>query len=398
VYKIFLKTTLILLLTILTCFQAFSPVSVRSEEPSELDFDYEVDSALLIEPETEKVLFEKDIYTKVYPASITKIMTLLLAMEDLEEGKISLHDEVEISSRASKMGGTQLFLSPGDRVKLEDLLIGVLVGSANDAAVAVAEHLSGTEEKFVERMNQRARELGMVQTRFQNPHGLHHEEHYTTAYDISLMSRELLNYPQIHEWANIWMDEKFLEGEIKEGEVFLSNTNRMIYYYQGCDGLKTGFHDEAGHSIAATAQRNDTRFLAVVKGASSSEERYQAAKTLLNHGFSHYRSLPIIEKGAPVAVVPVEKGEHPRVKAITAERVSLLVELDERDIHDKEINLPDRLLPPVIRGEKIGQVKVVLNDKERTVDLVAAWEVPPAEYSTLLKRTFSIWLGFGESD
>ena len=393
-------------------FSAANPVWAEDEKTAELIFGHEVDAALLLEPKTGTVLYEKNAHSRVYPASITKIMTLLLAMEDLEKGEVGLHHEVEVSSEAEKMGGSQLFLSAGDRVELKELLKGVLVGSANDAAVAVAEHLSGTEEKFVERMNQKARELGMTQTKFQNPHGIHDEHHYTTAHDISVMSSELLEYPHIHEWATIWMDKHFLKGKIEAGEVYLSNSNRMIHYYRGCDGLKTGFTDEAGHGIAATAQREGTRFLAIVKGAPTSDERYQAANTLLDYAFSHYRSLPVMEKKELVASVPVEKGEYSKVNAVTKEAVNLLMRVDEDATYEKEIDLPERVHPPLEKGETIGRVIVSRGsnmkrndvdekiDKENKgiieVDLVAAWDIPPATYRTILDRTFSIWLGFGK--
>jgi len=371
------------------------PSTVKGEEIPPPEFPFEADAALLLEPETGEVLYEKNPHTRVYPASITKIMTVLLVMEALEEGRVSLEDEVTISSRSAGMGGTQLFLSPGDRVKLEDLLKGITVGSANDAAVAAAEHLSGSEEKFVENMNQRARELGMTHTRFKNSHGLHHEDHYTTVHDIGLMSRELLKHPRIHEWTSIWMDEEFLEDEIKEGRVYLSNTNRLIHDYQGCDGLKTGFTEEAGHGAAITAQRGKTRFISVVMGAPSSNERYQAAKTLLDYGFSHYHTLPVMQKGEPVASVPVEKGEYPHIEAVTGEAVSLLVELEKDTAYDKQIELPQRLASPLSEGEKIGHLKVTLGEEKLTADLVSNREVPEARFSTLMKRAFNIWLGFG---
>lgn len=367
----------------------------EANQVEEIGFDYEVDSALLMEVDTGKAIWENEPHKKAYPASITKIMTALVIIEALEEGKISLEDEVNVSPRASSMGGTQLFLSSGDQVKLEKLLVGLMSGSANDAAVALAEHTAGSLEKFVEEMNKKAEELEMENTRFQNPHGLHHPQHYTTAYDIGLMSRALLHYPQVLDWTTVWMDESFLQGEIRAGEVFLSNTNRMIHYYQGCDGLKTGFTDQAGQSIAATAQRGDTRFLAIALGAPSSDERYHAARHLLDYGFARYQAVPLHDRGEIVAVVPVEKGTYREVNAVTASRVTLLQQRGEEVQYQKEINLETPLFPPIEKGEKIGKIRVFAGEEEEVVALHAAWEVEPADFKMLLGRLLLEWFSSG---
>ncbi len=361
----------------------------------DIEFPYEVESAYLLEADTGRVVWGKAPHEIICPASITKVMTALLVMEALEENKISLEEEVHISSRAAEMGGTQLFLSSGDRVNLEKLLIGLMSGSANDAAVAVAEHVSGSVEKFVEEMNLKARELGMENTRFKNPHGLHHEDHYTTAVDIGIMSRELLQYPRVLEWATVWMDEKFLESEIRAGEVFLSNTNKMVRYYKGCDGLKTGFTDESGHSIVATAIRGNTRFIAVAMGAPSSEERYHAARHLLDYGFANYRAVPVHDRGDIVDRVPVEKGEYTGVNAVTETPLSLFLEKGADPGYEKEIKLDFYLQPPLEKGDKVGEIKAVSGEAEETVNLVAAWGVERAGFKILLGRTFEAWLGFG---
>ena len=222
-----------------------------AQEP---EFDFEADAALLMEVHSGEIIWEMNSREQLYPASLTKIMSLLLVLEKLEQNQVTLQDEVLISARASSMGGSELFLSEGDVVTLENLLIGMAVGSANDAAIAVAEHVGGSVEGFVEMMNEKARALGMTGTHFCNPHGLHNPDHYSTAYDIMLMSLALLEYPRIHEWATIWMDEHFLKDKIRSGEVYLSNTNRMVRSYQGCDGLKTGFTREAGNG---TPQRRN---------------------------------------------------------------------------------------------------------------------------------------------
>lgn len=365
------------------------------EEPPAVDFDYDVKAALLMEADTGNLIFDLNIDEKLYPASITKIMTVLLVMEALEEGKVNLDDEVYISREAASMGGSQIFLSEGDRLSLEKLLIGILVGSANDASMSVAEHVSGSVEVFVEAMNNRALELGMKNTRFVNPHGLHDENHYSTAYDISIMSRELLNYPKVHELTVLWMDEHFLEGEIEAGEVFLSNTNKFIRYYKGCDGLKTGFTSEAEHCIAATALRGDTRFLTVILGGATSDDRYEAARTLLNHGFSRYQTVPVADKGDIIKVLPVEKGSLTQVNIIAADKLSLMYPRGEKVEYEKEISLPDRLDAPLEKGQKVGEITAVFGEEESSADLIVEQEVARAGYFTIAGRLFTNWLTFG---
>ncbi|MGB4563701.1 MAG: D-alanyl-D-alanine carboxypeptidase family protein [Dethiobacteria bacterium] len=213
-----------------------SPV-LAQEEP---EFELKAEAALLMETHSGELIWEMEADKRLYPASLTKIMSLLLVMEQLEAGKVSLEDRVTVSARASSMGGSELFLSEGDELSLEELIIGMAVGSANDGAIAVAEYIGGSVETFVEMMNEKARQLGLKNTHFCNPHGLHHPDHYSSARDIAVMSCALLEHPKIHNWSTIWMDEHFLKGKIKSGEVFLSNTNRMILSYPGCDGLKTG--------------------------------------------------------------------------------------------------------------------------------------------------------------
>ncbi len=371
-----------------------SAASEKSEEPG-IEFNYNVKAALMMETDTGKVIFAKNSSRKLYPASVTKIMTVLLAMEDLEEGKIHLDDEVAVSARAASMGGSQIFLSGGDRVSLEKMLIGIMVGSANDAAVAVAEHISGSVEAFVDRMNVRADNLGMKNTCFMNPHGLHDENHYTTAGDIGIMSRELLDYPLVHELAGLWMDEHFLEGEIKSGGVYLSNTNKLIRYYQGCDGLKTGFTNEADHCIAATAQRGDTRFLAIILGGVTSDERYDAARALMNHGFSRYQSVPVVKKGEVIKVMPVEKGDLAHVNIVARDHLSLLYPRGEKVEFEKETLLPEHLEAPLKKGQKVGEINASFKDEKVGIDLVAAEGTARAGYFKLAGRIFSLWLSFG---
>lgn len=361
----------------------------------EPEFEIEAEAALLMETNSGKIIWEENSKKKLYPASLTKIMTLLLALEKLAQGQISLGDQVCISARASSMGGSEIFLSEGDVVSLENLLIGMAVGSANDAAVAVAEHISGSVEGFVELMNEKAKSLGLQQTHFCNPHGLHDPDHYSCAYDVMLMSLALLEYPRIHQWATIWMDEHFLKGRIRSGEVFLSNTNRMIIDYPGCDGLKTGFTREAGNGISATAQRGKSRFLAVVMGSPTEKERYDAARMLLDYGFSNYKSVPIVKKEAVVTVLPVEKGSPPELEVIAAENLSLLLPRDADESYTKEVQIFPLELP-LKQYQKVGELTVCYGENEQTtVDLLVHEEVQRAPVGAMFLRLFQRWLRFG---
>jgi len=361
----------------------------------EPEFEIEAEAALLMETNSGKIIWEENSKKKLYPASLTKIMTLLLALEKLAQGQISLGDQVCISARASSMGGSEIFLSEGDVVSLENLLIGMAVGSANDAAVAVAEHISGSVEGFVELMNEKAKSLGLQQTHFCNPHGLHNPDHYSCAYDVMLMSLALLEYPRIHQWATIWMDEHFLKGRIRSGEVFLSNTNRMIIDYPGCDGLKTGFTREAGNGISATAQRGKSRFLAVVMGSPTEKERYDAARMLLDYGFSNYKSVPVVKKEAVVTVLPVEKGSPPELEVIAAENLSLLLPRDADESYTKEVQIFPLELP-LKQYQKVGELTVRYGENEQTtVDLLVHEEVQRAPVGAMFLRLLQRWLRFG---
>lgn len=367
-------------------------VPVRAQE-GQLDLDAE--SVVLVEMDTGKIVYEKDASVRLYPASVTKIMTVLLTMQALEEGKVSLQDRVYVSQRASGMGGSQIFLSEGDEVSLEDLLIGILVGSGNDAAMAVAEHVAGSVEGFVELMNEKARELNMQNTSFTNPHGLHDDGHFSSAYDISIMSRELLSYPKIYEWTTIWMDEHFLEGQIKAGKVYLSNSNRLVRFYQGCDGLKTGYTSEAQHNISATALRGDTRFIAVVLKSPTRDRLFADARTLLDFGFSHFQTVPVARANDLMGTLPVDKGKYMWTDIVAGASLSLLVPRGEKVEYEKEIVMPYRLSSPLKKGEKVGELIARWQGEEARVDLVAAEEVPRASYFTLVGRLYARWVQFG---
>lgn len=362
------------------------------------DFDFRSAASLLMDAGSGQVLYESNAHERLYPASVTKIMTMILAMEALESGKVKLDDMVQVSHRAASMGGSQIFLSPGDAITFEEMMIGIGVGSANDGAVALAEHLAGSVEAFVDMMNEKAAQLGMENTHFANPHGLHDENHYTTAYDIALMSRELLKHPKIHDWLTIWMDEEFLKGKIKKSDgVFLSNSNNLVRFYSGCDGLKTGFTNEAGNCVSATARRGDTRFIAVVMKAPGRPVLFEEARELLDWGFANFTGVPVVRKGEVLGRATVDKGLWETVDLVAAEDLSLLLKKGTDQETRQVLNIPERLPAPLAAGQVAGTLEVMSRDGEvlGRVDLVAAEDVPRANLLTFFRRAVNFWLCFG---
>lgn len=380
---------------LLTIFVVTSPFLVTNTAGAQ-EFVLQSKAALLMEESTGEIIFSHNEHEKVFPASITKIMTALLVLEALERGDISLQDKVPVTETAAGFGGSTIFLSAGDVVDVESLLIGILVGSGNDAAVAMGEYLAGSMESFVDQMNQRAAELGMKNTHFVNPTGLHDDNHYTTAYDTAIMSRKLLTYPLFFKWSSIWLDENFLEGKIKSGKVYLSNTNKLIRYYQGCDGVKTGYTDESLHSIVATAKRNGSRFLAIAFNAPTSDIRYMEARKLLDYGFANFKSVQLAGKDEKIKTLPVDKGNLLEVDIVTSEIVSLLLSKGEESAYSTKIILPNRVNAPLLKGEKVGTLQVVDGEKIlKEVPLVASENVEKASFSQLLKRYLQMWILFG---
>lgn len=337
---------------------------------SAIEFDLNAKSAILIDAGTGKVLYEKNSNEKLPPASVTKVMTMLLAMEALEKNQISLDDKVQISERASSMGGSQLYFEPGEEKTVEQLLKGIAVASANDACVAMAEHIAGTEEVFVKKMNEKASKLGMNNTQFMNTNGLPQEGHYTSANDISIMSRELLKYPKVHEWLKIWMSSMRV-GKKGKATLELVNTNRLIKTYPGANGIKTGFTQEARYCLSASATRNNFTLIAVVLGCPSSKVRFAEAKKLLDYGFATYNSVLVLQKGEVFEELTVEKGKLGKVNIVAKEELKVLVRKGEENIN-KDVVIPKALKAPFEKGEKVGEIIVTNKSGENLgkVDLV----------------------------
>ncbi len=361
------------------------PSSIIAQEQIELKSD----SALLVDASSGKILFEKNANQKLFPASITKIMTALLVMESIDKGEISLDEKVTISDNAWKMGGSQVFLGVGEEQTVENLLKSIIISSANDACVALAEHLMGNESNFVKRMNERAKELGMQNTNFINSHGLHDDNHYTTANDIAIMTRELLKHEKILEWSTIMLD--YLEHTDKDRPAtMLANTNKLIRWYDGADGLKTGSHSKAKNCISATAKRNNLRLIAVILGAPDSNTRFIEAAKLLDYGFENYDSVPIIEQGEIVDVLTVEKGKEPSVNLIAERNLTILIEKGKKDDIKKEIQILPKISAPVKKGQELG--KIIIYDKDdnkiEEVNLIAEKDIDKANIFFITKKLF----------
>jgi len=345
-------------------------------------------SNILIEESTGKILYEKNSDEKRAPASMTKVMSMLLIMEALDNKQISLNDEVTISQNAADMGGSQLFLQPNQTAKVEDLLKGIAVASGNDAVVAMAEKIAGSEEKFVDMMNKKAKELGLKNTQFKNPHGLDEEGHYTSAHDMAIMAKELIKHKNILNYTSIY--EEYLTKS--DGtKLWMVNTNKLVKFYKGVDGLKTGFTQTAGYCLTATAMKNNTRLISVVMGEDTSANRSTDTVNLLNYGFNSYKVNTIIKKEKNIAKVKVNKGKEDKVYIRTKENVNELLNVNEKA--KKYILVPEvkNITAPVKVGEKVGILKIKYQNKVvKEVDLTVSKNIKKANLWDLFKRNLKM--------
>lgn len=336
-------------------------------------------ATLLMEKETGQVLFAQNEREKLEPASVTKVMTLLLVMEAIARGELHYEDVVTVSANAASMGGSQVYLSEGEQITVEELLKAVCVSSGNDAAVALAEQVSGVTELFVQQMNNRALELGMTDTHFANPTGLPAEGHVTSARDIALMSRELIGkHTDIRRFTTIWMDT------IRGGQFGLSNTNKLIRFYDGATGLKTGSTDAAGYCISATAERDGMELIAVVLGGETSQQRFEDAKTLLNYGFSAYALADVTPAEAPL--VPIRLGRSPTVAAELPQS-KLLVSKGQAGSLTQAVTLREDLSAPIAKGSPVGTLTVKSGDTVLAeLPLTSAADIERMSWSDLFLR------------
>ena len=331
----------------------------NTEETEENSLNLESGSAILIEQETGKILYEHNIHEKLRPASVTKVMSILLIMEELDSGQISLEDKVPCTEDAAGMGGSQIWLEVGEELTVDEMLKAICVVSANDCTVAMADYLCGSQEAFVEKMNDKAKELGMNDTTFKNCHGIDEDGHVTSAYDISLMSRELLNnHPSILNYTTIWMDT------LRNGESELVNTNKLIRNYKGATGLKTGSTSIALYNLSASATRDGLSLIAVIMKALSTKVRFSEAQKLLDYGFSNYEYKDLSIRGSIVKEADVTKGVLSKVNLILEEDVGVLVKKGEGGNIEQIINIDENLTAPISEGQKVGEVIYSLNGEE----------------------------------
>lgn len=329
---------------------------VFNQIQNRIDLKLNSEAAILMDEDTGTILYTKNEHKKLRPASVTKVMTLLLIMEAIDAGTISLTDKVPCSARASAMGGSQIWLDETEELTVNEMLKAICVVSANDCCVAMAEFISGSEEAFVEKMNARAKELGMNDTTFKNCHGIDEDGHLTSAYDIAVMSRELSkNHPEIHEYTKIWMDT------LRDGKSELVNTNKLIRFYSGATGLKTGSTSLALFNLSATATRNDMKLIAVVMKGPTSQQRFDDAKTLLDYGFANYASICVNKKGDVIQTLEIQKSKQGKVDFIIEEDYSILVNKVEKDKIEKEIVIDEKISAPLEYLQKVGTIVYKLN-------------------------------------
>ena len=347
--------------------------------------DVAAPSALLMEKETGQVLFAKAEHDQLEPASVTKIMTILLTMEAIDAGQLTYDTVVTASAHACSMGGSQIWLKENEQMTVEDMLKAVCVVSANDCAVALAEQLCGSEDAFVERMNQRAQELGMHDTTFRNATGLPAAGHVTSAHDIALMSRELiLHHPDIRHFTTIWMDT------LRQGASQLVNTNKLIRFYEGATGLKTGSTDAARYCLSATAERNGMELIAVILKDATSAQRFEDAKTLLGYGFSTY-TLHTVTPQTPLPPIPVTLGTQATVQPVLGEGTAILLEKAKTGELTQSIDLPSGLTAPVEKGTRIGTLTVSSDGAALAeIPLLAGESVPRVTYRQMLWRIWGL--------
>lgn len=371
-----MKRLLSLFLCLFFCF----PLTVSAEAPLELS----AKSALLMEASTGTILYEKASHEALPPASVTKIMTMLLVMEALDNSQYTLDDLVPVSALAASMGGSQVYLEENEQLSVHEMLKAVAVASGNDAAVALAEYTAGSHEAFVIKMNERAKQLGMNDTNFINCNGLDEEGHVTSAHDIAIMSKEIMKHPKIFEYTTIWMDS------LRNGAFGLVNTNKLVRFYQGATGLKTGSTSVAGFCISATAKRDGMDLIAVVMGAPTSKERFADASKMLDYGFANYGICSSLVREDELSPIQLKKGVKDSVTIGLADGFSLLMKKAEIANIEKKITLPESVNAPISINHKIGEVEFFSNGKSvGKCDIVAKEDIKSENPWGMLKKISS---------
>ena len=344
-------------------------------------------SACLIDQNTGLVLYDHNMHEQLRPASVTKIMSLLLIMEALDSGRISLTDQVPCTEDAAAMGGSQIWLDVRETLTVDEMLKAICVVSANDCVVAMADYLEGSQEAFVAKMNEKAKELGMNDTCFKNCHGIDEDGHVTSSYDIAIMSRELLvNHPSITNYTTIWMDT------LRDGKSSLVNTNKLVRNYSGCTGLKTGSTSIALYNLSASATRNDLSLIAVIMRAPTSAIRFSEAQKLLDYGFNNYSVTSFGNKGDVIKEVQVNKGISKAINAVLESDAKILTKKSNNNEISQEIILDDVINAPIIQGQKLGEIKYSINGSVvMTVNLIADTNVPKLSFLSITQSVISKW-------
>ena len=344
-------------------------------------------SAILIEQHTGQILYSYNMHEKLAPASITKLMSILLIMESIESGKITYDTKIPCSENAASMGGSQIWLNTTETLTVNEMLKAICVVSANDCVTAMAEYIGGTEENFVNMMNQRAQKLGMNDTCFKNCHGIDEDGHVTSSYDISLVSQELLNkYPEITKYTTIWNDT------LRDGKSELVNTNKLVHNYSGCTGLKTGSTSSALYSLSASATRDGLSLIAVVMKAPTSKIRFSTASTLLDFGFSNFEYRQLANKGDIITTVNISKGTSPSLNAIISRDIGTIISKGTSSNIDQTITLNDNMSAPITQGTTIGKIEYSLNNEIiSSADLVAETTINKLSLWNMLSNIYFKW-------
>ncbi len=354
-----------------------------TDNPLNLDCE----SACLIEQSSGLILYDHNMHEKLRPASVTKIMSLLLIMEALDSGRISLTDTVPCTEDAAAMGGSQIWLDVRETLTVDEMLKAICIVSANDCVVAMANYLEGSQEAFVSKMNEKAQALGMNDTTFKNCHGIDEDGHLTSAYDIAIMSRELLeNHPSITKYTTIWMDS------LRDGKSSLVNTNKLVRNYNGCTGLKTGSTSLALYNLSASATRNGLSLISVVLKAPNPKTRFASAQKLLDYGFNNYSVTEFGKQGDVVRELKVNKGSSNSVNAVLESDAKVLVSKSNKGEISQEVTLDESVNAPILKGQKLGEVSYSINGSiVSTVNIIADKEVGKLNFASITKSTFAKW-------
>ena len=358
-----------------------------------IDLASNAKSAIIIEPTTGKIIFDKNSNERLEPASMTKIMTLLLTFEDIDNGRVSIDDMVNISKRAEDMGGSQMFLEAGSNIRLEEIIKGVSIASANDGAIALAEFIGGSVENFVDMMNKKVEDLGLSNTHFANPHGLHADNHYSSAYDMAIMASNLISHEKVLNYTSIYED---YFNKPDGSRTWLVNTNKLVRFLEGVDGLKTGYTSEAGYCLTATAKKGNVRYITVVMGEPSSDIRSSETANMLNYAFNSFKLNTILDKSQELGTIYIDKSKQKTAKIVVKNPVTELIS-KEKDIPNYTYNLKvEKITVPIKAGTKVGTVEILDNEGliVREEDVTISYDIEKCNlWETFLENLMTIIKG-----